>query len=129
MGAASASGHGHLGRGQRGAGYVAAHRAIYEDVNGPIDSSLEVCHKCDNGGCCNPAHLFVGTHRENMLDMARKGRQPNRKLSWVTVREMRSLAATTRLTLTEIGTRYGVSRVQVRNILSNRQWVEYGHTQ
>ncbi len=51
-----------------------AHRAMWEVSFGPIPSGSNVLHRCDNPGCINPGHLFLGTQRDNIDDMIAKRR-------------------------------------------------------
>jgi len=53
---------------------ITAHRMSYLLCNAEIPTGMHVLHKCDNPPCVNAEHLYLGTHRENMADMARKGR-------------------------------------------------------
>ena len=51
-----------------------AHRIAYTLAKGPIPEGLLVRHTCDNPPCCNPAHLLVGTQKDNIADCIARGR-------------------------------------------------------
>ena len=55
---------------------VKSHRFMYmlHHLDENIED-LEVCHSCDNPGCVNPDHLFLGTHQDNVKDCVNKNRQ------------------------------------------------------
>jgi hypothetical protein len=54
---------------------VAAHRIAWALHNARDPGELIVRHKCDRPVCCNPAHLEIGTHKDNSDDKYERGRQ------------------------------------------------------
>lgn len=58
---------------------VGAHRYLWALSVGPIPAGMKLCHKCDNPPCVRPSHMFVGTQKQNLEDMTRKGRRRNGK--------------------------------------------------
>jgi hypothetical protein len=55
-----------------------AHRVAWILTYGAIPPEKRICHTCDTPACCRPSHLWIGTHAENMHDMAQKKRVVSR---------------------------------------------------
>ena len=55
---------------------IGAHRLVWMQDHGHLETHEFVCHKCDNKLCINIDHLFVGSQSDNMQDMIAKGFHP-----------------------------------------------------
>lgn len=112
--------------------HLKAHRYAYFLTYGPIPDGMKVCHRCDNPSCCNPAHLFLGTDRDNWHDANSKGRRRfdtargERSASAVLkegqVRHIRSLYAAGGVTLKDLAFRFGVSVGAIEKVVNRRTW-------
>lgn len=105
-----------------------AHRVAWALTSGEMpDRSVFVCHKCDNPVCVNPAHLFLGTPKENTRDMMEKGRMRaghSRLLTHHDVHEART-ACIMGANQRELAKIYGVSPSALSKAIVGKTWVSH----
>lgn len=131
-GATSPNGYGRFRPGSKDVPMVGPHRFSFELYNGPIASGLVVMHSCDNPACVNPAHLSIGTNKDNTHDAMRKGRMrhyftpgfnPKRgfgptKLNIDKVRHIRS----SNDTIDSLAEKFGVDRSLIERVKKRKAW-------
>lgn len=120
------------GRGNFSIGHktIKAHRMAWILVKGEIPDGLCVLHHCDNGRCCNLAHLFLGTKGDNNRDRAQKGRSviakgedsARSKLTTAQVLQIIEKYNPAINTMKEIGKEYGIQRTTVSAIIHGYSW-------
>lgn len=113
-------------------GQKRAHRWSWELHNGEIPIGMHVLHKCDVRSCVNPDHLFLGTHTDNMRDMAKKGRghspdvsgekNPMSVLTKKLAINIRKEFSTGRYKQIELSKKYKVSPMTISRLLRGISW-------
>lgn len=105
---------------------TSTHRASYAANVGDIPDGMHVLHRCDVRACINPEHLFLGTHSDNMADMAAKGRgfalpperNPLAKLTFAKVASIRAAIGRQK----DIAKAFDVSLSTVHRIKNLKTW-------
>lgn len=101
-----------------------AHRFSWTLTKGPLDSEACVLHRCDNPGCVNPAHLFLGSRTENAADRVSKNRSAlgnhngSAKLNPEAVLAIRASEESN----TALASRFGVNIATVRSARRRDTW-------
>lgn len=110
------------------------HRLSWEQANNTTaPSDMHVCHSCDNPRCCNPTHLWLGTPKQNMEDMAKKGRHgnsgkygefcPSHKFTEKEILEIRKALQSKQYTYEQIGEIYHISPAYLTKLAYGETWM------
>lgn len=102
---------------------LGAHKVAYLLGHGPVPSGLQIRHSCDNPPCCNPAHLSLGTRKDNAADKVARGRTPKTMTKFLTAEQVREIrAARGRLSSGDIAKQYGITQSYTFTIWAGKVW-------
>ena len=100
-----------------------AHRLSWFIHRGMIPEGLQVLHRCDNPACVKPAHLFLGTHLDNIKDKVSKHRQAvaHQKLSPTQAIKILALL-NQKVSYSTIAARFKVTKSTIYKIKKGKSW-------
>jgi hypothetical protein len=109
------------------------HRIAFELGHRALCAGELVCHHCDNPPCCNPAHLYAGTHRDNARDCTERNRRnsergEDRYNATLTEQDIRDIRAKYQkrkfggMNGTALAKIYGVGPTMINAIIHRRRW-------
>lgn len=91
--------------------------------------NLLVCHRCDNPACINPHHLFIGSPKDNTLDMLNKGRDcivgsknNGSVISEHCAKEIRNLYSQGGISQRDLARKFKLTAGHINNIIKRRVW-------
>jgi len=101
-----------------------AHRVSWSLFFGDVPKGKMVLHKCNNPGCVNPYHLYIGDGHDNAKDRDKaghtKGGRPPHKLSRSDVEKIHKLLAEGNLSQREISDIFRVKHSTISNVRTER---------
>jgi len=108
----------------REVGRVRSHVWSFEMYVRKLSSGERVCHRCDNGLCVRPDHLFAGTQSDNLQDAVLKGRVTGMRLTLENVRDIRARSASGH-TYKQIGAAFDIHPDYISKIVRGLHWQEH----
>jgi len=100
------------------------HRLALE-LEGVDTTGHHVLHSCDNPLCCNPNHLRLGTHQDNMADRNSRGRQARGSTNGfnkLTEQDVLDIRAISGMSQQAIADQYGVEQASISMIINRKRW-------
>lgn len=106
---------------------ASSHRVAWYLHSGKWPANIIVRHKCDNAACCNPNHLELGTHQDNVADRVKRDRSARGESvgsSKLTERDVRAIRKRydKGWKMAALAHRYGVNKSTISQIVHRITW-------
>lgn len=109
-----------------------AHRFACFLVGKDIPEDRMACHTCDNKRCCNPAHIYAGTARDNIMDAFSRGlitpvRGRNHSKAKLDPEKVAEIRNNRHIPGIVFARKFGVCNQTISNIRHHKHWRDLGH--